>query len=260
MELYHKKNLLHLRTQKRLSQEQLANRLGYSRNVYKNFEYSIEPDPEFLFKLSESFGINIHDFITKDLSVLDNELLKDNMQELRLASGLKILSITVNEDQSENIEFIPVKARAGYLAGYADPEYIVQQKRFSFPFKKIGTFRAFEIEGDSMPPHKKGSIIISKYLDTIADVKDGKTYVVITKEDGVVYKRLYHRKDVKDELMFISDNRDYEPYVKHAKDILEIWEYHCHISFDPNENLVFVRWKFVVNVENKMRKINDWNI
>lgn len=258
MDLYNKKNLVYLRTQKGLSQEQLANILGYSRNTYKHFEYDTDHDAEFLFKVSQYFGVNIHDLITKDLVAMDNDILKDQIKELSLSSGLRVLTITVNDKQKENIEFVPIKAKAGYLSGHSDPEFIVKLKRFNLPLPANGTFRAFEIEGDSMPPHKKGSVIIGRFLEKLDDIKNGKTYVVVTKDDGIVYKRLFRKQAKPDELIFLSDNKAYDPYTKNIADIIEIWEYYAHLSFDPNENLVFVMdEKLVAKIEelgDKMKK------
>jgi len=58
--------------------------------------------------------------------------------------------ITVNEEGEENINFVGVKARAGYLDGYADPEYMESLPSFSMPMLKNGTYRCFEIKGNSM--------------------------------------------------------------------------------------------------------------
>ena len=238
MILFDKKNLIYLRVQKGLSQEQLALKLGYTRSQYKHYEYTKDHDAAFLLKVSQFFGVPINDFLTKDLSAIDHELLKHKIESLQLGSGLKILTVTINDKQKENIEFVPVKAKAGYLTGYADPEFMVKLRKFSFPLPTVGTFRAFEIEGDSMPPHRKGSIIIGKYVETLQDVKNGRTYIVVTKDEGVVYKRLYHLPDAPGRLILISDNKAYVPYTKHAEDIIELWEYYCHIGFEPNEGIV----------------------
>ena len=48
------------------------------------------------------------------------------------------------------------------------------------PNLPTGTYRAFEISGDSMLPMPSGSLVISKYVETLKDVKDDKTYVIIT--------------------------------------------------------------------------------
>src|SRR3546814_6005241 len=47
------------------------------------------------------------------------------------AASVRVLSITVDGDDKENIELVPVKASAGYLNGYADPEYIAELPKFS---------------------------------------------------------------------------------------------------------------------------------
>jgi hypothetical protein len=41
---------------------------------------------------------------------------------------------------------------------------------------------------DSMPPHKSGFFIVGRYVKS--DVMDGKTYILLTKNEGIVYKRL----------------------------------------------------------------------
>jgi hypothetical protein len=76
-----------------------------------------------------------------------------------------------------------------------------------------------------MPPHKKGSFIVGQYVDW--GVMDGK-YIVITKSQGIVYKRL--NKNGRNALMLHSDNTIYLPYEIKASEILEIWEYACSIA------------------------------
>jgi len=57
---------------------------------------------------------------------------------------------------------------------------------------------------------------------------DGKTYIFITKSEGMVYKRL--NKNKKNALVLESDNSFYPAYEVKASDILEIWEYACNIG------------------------------
>jgi predicted class III extradiol MEMO1 family dioxygenase len=52
---------------------------------------------------------------------------------------------------------------------------------------------------------------------------DGKTYIVITKNQEMVYKRL--NKNGKNAFVMQSDNSFYEPYDIKFSDIAEIWEY-----------------------------------
>src|SRR5690606_38332737 len=87
------------------------------------------------------------------------------------AASVRVLSITVDGDDKENIELVPIKASAGYLNGYADPEYIAELPKFSLPMFRQGTYRAFEIKGDSMLPLQSGSVVIAEYVENWSEIK-----------------------------------------------------------------------------------------
>ena len=146
----------------------------------------------------------------------------------------------------ENIELINQKASAGYLNSYSDFEFIETLPKFQLPFLNFsGTHRAFEIKGDSMLPLTSGSIVIGKFIEDISYVKDGKTYILLTKEDGIVYKRVEAQES---SLKLISDNQEYDPYVISNYDILEIWEGIAFFSHDfPNPNSEFSSIKSHIN-------------
>src|SRR5690606_251955 len=103
---------------------------------------------------------------------------------------VRVLSITVDEEDRENIELVPVKASAGYLNGYADPEFIRELPRFHLPIFKQGTYRAFELKGDSMLPLQPGTIVVGEFVEDWKNIKPGETYIIISKSEGVVYKRV----------------------------------------------------------------------
>jgi hypothetical protein len=88
----------------------------------------------------------------------------------------------------------------------------------------------FEIKGDSMPPLQSGSIVIGEYVERIADLKDGQTYVVISKNDGIVYKRIFNQVEEEGTLILRSDNPTYTPYPIPVQDVLEIWKGVVQIS------------------------------
>jgi SOS-response transcriptional repressor LexA len=95
---------------------------------------------------------------------------------------------------------------------------------------KQGTFRAFEIKGDSMLPLVSGTVIIGEYVENWNDVKPGDTYVVLSKNEGVVYKRIGNKYRDNKKLKLMSDNPAYEPYDVGADDILEIWKAKAYLS------------------------------
>ncbi|MGY3052322.1 transcriptional regulator with XRE-family HTH domain [Pedobacter sp. UYEF25] len=220
-------NLKYLRKKKGLTQQNFADEMEIKRSLIGAYEEDrAEPKYELLKKIADYFELSIDEFINEKISDSWKAKTKSN------GSNLRVLSVSVDSNDKENIELVPVKASAGYLNGYADPEYISDLPKFQLPIAALrqGTYRAFEIMGDSMLPVQPGSVIIGEYLDNWSDVKTGDTYIVVSKSEGVVYKRAGNKfKDTK-ELKLISDNKIYDPYAIAAEDILEIWKAKAYIS------------------------------
>lgn len=214
-------NLKYLRKKKGMTQQQFADALGIKRSLVGAYEEDrAEPKYDLLKKIAEFYEFTIDEFI--------NETINDKWKPKTKAQGanLRVLSISVDKDDNENIELVPVKASAGYLNGFADPEYIKELPKFQLPLPalKQGTFRGFEIMGDSMLPIQPGSIVIGEYLDNWSEIKPGETYIIISKNEGVVYKRIGNKFRENKELKLISDNKMYDPYTIASDDILEIWK------------------------------------
>ena len=116
------------------------------------------------------------------------------------------------------------------MNGYADVEYVKELPHFSLPMLKQGTYRAFEISGDSMLPLLPGTIVIGEYVDDLRNIKSGKTYVLVTQREGIVYKRVFNYLDENGTLFLVSDNRQYAPYQLGASDVMEVWVSKAYIS------------------------------
>ncbi len=226
-------NIRHLRNLKKFSQEYLAEELCWTRAMVASYEDGrTEPSIDRLVEFSTYFNIPI------------DTLIKNNLQKAKDLSFIDIgnkrvlFPISVNDDNEELIEIVPIETSAGYLRGYADPEYIEQLEKIKLPFLPTGTHRAFPIKGDSMLPVKDGSFIVAKYMEDIADVKDGRTYIILTKDDGLVYKRVYNRLKDRKSLLLYSDNKKYAPYEVKVENILELWKFTCCINtqeYDKDE-------------------------
>ena len=222
MSLY-SENIKYLRIKKDVSQQLVADSVGIPRPRYAKYEDGKNfPPPETLLALSRYFAMSIDLLLSVDVRKIPvGDLLK-------LENNRVLLPITVDSYGNNLIEIVTQKAKAGYLSGYSDPEFIESLQQISLPFLGPGKHRGFPVEGDSMPPHESGSIIIGKFVEKLGDVLDGKTYIFITKNEGVVYKRL--NKNKKNVLVLESDNSFYPTYDVKASDILEIWEYRCNIG------------------------------
>ena len=226
-------NIKHLRGLKKFSQERFAEELKWTRSMVGSYEEGrSEPPIDRLIELSSYFDIPIDILVKNDLrKATDTSFIEVGNKRV-------LFPITVNEANEDLIEIIPAKASAGYLQGYADPEYIEQLQKIKLPFLPTGTHRAFPISGDSMLPVKDGSFIVAKFVDEITSVKNGRTYVVLTKNDGLVYKRVYNKIEEKKSLELHSDNKMYQPYDVKLEDVIELWEFTCCINtqeYDENE-------------------------
>lgn len=229
-------NIRFLRKQKGLTQGKLAEKIGVTRSVIGAYEEGrAEPKIRTMQEMAKFFGISVDQLVSIDLAATAAASIRksgDGSSPDITGKRLRVLSITVDQDDNENIELVPEKAAAGYLNGYADPEYLVELPRFQLPTLPQGTYRAFEITGDSMLPLLPGTIIIGEYLDNWDSIKDGHTYVLVTGSEGIVYKRVYNSLEDKKTVRLHSDNPAYPPFTVPVEDIVEVWRAKAYISTD----------------------------
>ncbi|MCS3802040.1 XRE family transcriptional regulator [Niastella sp. OAS944] len=206
------KNLKYLRKLRGWTQEEFATKLQIKRSLLGAYEEErAEPRIEVLETVGEMFKLTLDELLLKDLAdTKGNYLAKRRAQ--KLAAG------------TNEIQFVPVKAAAGYLAGYADPEFIDELNTFTLPMLAPGQYRAFEIVGDSMLPTPSGSIIVGEKVDDINDVKNNFTYIVVSRNEGIVYKRVMKNNRSKNKYTLVSDNPTYQPYQVNGEDIIEVWK------------------------------------
>lgn len=218
-------NLKYLRLQRGLSQEQLAESLGITRSRLGAYEENRnEPSIDLLIAISDFFHIAVDALVRGDLQKTSLDGL------MKVGKNRMLFPVLIDDDGRDMVELVPLKASAGYLKGYADPEYMERLPRMKLPFLPTGKHRAFPIKGDSMPPIKEGSFIVAKFVERLEDVKNGQTYVIVTKDDGLSYKRVFNLNTKKGTMECHSDNKIYQPYKVNLKDVLEMWEYTCVIN------------------------------
>lgn len=227
-------NIKYLRKQENLTQGALADLIGIKRSLIGAYEEQrAEPKIQTIQKLSTQFSLSIDDLINTDLSGESNIKYIDVKGQ-----NLRVLPIVINANAKEYITVVPAKAEAGYADGYADPEYIEELPRFSLPLQELyqdQSLRLFQITGDSMLPIRPNSYIITSYVENWTHVKDGDRYIVVTRDRGVVFKRLY-RQTKNNAFLLKSDNALYDPYEVSLEETLEIWHASGYISFDMPDN------------------------
>lgn len=206
------KNLKYLRKLRGWTQEEFANKLQIKRSLLGAYEEErAEPRIDVLEVIGEMFKLTLDELLLKDLADTKGSYLAKRRAQ-KLAAG------------TNEIQFVPIKAAAGYLAGYADPEFIDELNTFTLPMLAPGQYRAFEIVGDSMLPTPSGSIIVGEKVEDINDVKNSFTYIVVSRNEGIVYKRVMKNNRTKNKYTLVSDNPTYQPYQVNGEDILEVWK------------------------------------
>ena len=221
------KNIKFLRTRSGWTQKELAEKIGLKQPVIGAYEEERAMPPlNCLLEISDLFKVSIDALSRKDLSKLPEKDWKS------VGGKKEVLAITVDKDDNENIELVSQKASAGYLNGYQDVEYIIDLPKIGLPvLPRNATYRAFEIKGDSMLPVPSGAIVFGEYVENLADIKNGKLYIVVSQQEGIVFKRVFGFSDKKSSsLLLVSDNRLYEPYTIQAEDVLEVWAVKAYFS------------------------------
>jgi len=139
-----------------------------------------------------------------------------------------VLMVVTDTQNNEKIVHIPYAAQAGYGGQLANPEYFDELPKYSLPFDNFhgGTYRSFEIAGDSMEPTLyQGEKLVCAFIEAdswISRVKNSHVYIVIT-EDDIVVKRVENRIAIDQTIVLHSDNDFYPPRIVPASEIREFW-------------------------------------
>ncbi len=212
-------NLKYLRKLRGWTQEEFANKLRIKRSLVGAYEEErADPRLDVLEIVADMFKLTLDELLLKDLGNTANNYLAKRRQQKMMSANRNV------------IHFVPVKAAAGYLASYADSEFIDELNTFTLPMLSGGNYRAFEIIGDSMLPTPSGSIIVGEKIEDTADIKNSQAYIVVSRNEGIVYKRVEKNNRSKNKLTLVSDNPQYQPYQVNAEDVVELWQAQMVIS------------------------------
>jgi DNA-binding XRE family transcriptional regulator len=220
--MYFPGNIKLLRKRRNRTQDIVAGELGFSRSTLNSYENGIVVNPtiEALIGFSKYFKVSIDTLVKVDLTSLSESQLSELERGYDVyvtGAKLRILTSTVNADNEENI----------------DPEFINKLPVFQLPFlSRERKYRAFQIDGDSMLPIPHGSWIIAEFVHDWRDVKDGDAYIVVTREDGLVFKVVYNQLRKYKNFLLRSLNAAYEPYEVPVNEVVEMWRFINYISSD----------------------------
>ena len=243
MKTFFSDNLKLLRKRRKFSQEDLGEAVGLKRHDIDNYERGIVPPPENMIAIADFFKVSVDTLLRIDLS----KLSLFNLRQLELGydsyvrgNKLRVHATTVDSNNKENVELVLHKAKAGYTAGYNDPEFVSGLPTFQLPFlSREKKYRMFQIDGDSMLPIPDKSYVIGEFVQDWNTIKDGNAYVFLTRNEGIVFKVAYNEIRKKKNVLLKSLNKNYEPYTLSVNEILEVWRFVNYISHELPEGFTY---------------------
>lgn len=228
MSTFFSQNLRFLRSKmsEKTSQEKLAELINIKKPTLGSYESGrAEPKYADLIEIAEFFKVEVDELLKEDLA--------KRLPGMANKPKLRILATTVDSNNEENIEMVPVKALAGYTASYDDVEFIQELPTFQVPFlPRDKKYRVFPIKGESMLPLQPGSLVFAEYVEDWTAIKDGTICIVVTREDGVVLKQVINHLADRKVLILNSTNKTYDPYPILGSEIQEIWKFSGYFHSD----------------------------
>ncbi len=253
-------NLKYIRKNQNLTQVDFAKKIGVNRSLIGAYEESrAEPKLKTLLAIAQQFGCSLDDLVSGDLSKGKGEkMYKVDMP----GNSLRILPIAIDRtEDKELVSLVPVKAAAGYMAGYGDIDFIETLPHFMMPYPELPqdrTYRVFQIQGESMLPLLSGSYVLCEYIQNWKTIRSDECYVLLTQEDGVVYKRVINHLEEKKELLLKSDNPEFDPYTVAADKVMEVWKAVGYTSFQlPDGNFQPVGMRELTQLVMEMKRDVD---
>lgn len=228
-------NLKFLRNRKGKSQDELAAALGITRAKLNSHENGLSRNPplEDLIRIAGYFSLAVDTLLKVNLTRIGELKLRELEagNDVYVSGGnIRVLSITVDQANRENIEYVPQKAKAGYLTGYSDPEFIAELPKFTLPhLPQNRTYRMFPTEGDSMLPIPENCLVITEYVADWRTLKNTPCIVIMKSEQTFLFK-IVTLVEASQSLLLHSLNPEYKDKTVRVADVLEVWGYHSHIT------------------------------
>ena len=241
--MYFNTNIKLLRKRSGRTQDDVAFTMEMKRSTLSGYENQVaQPSIEVLIAFSKYFNVSIDTLLKIDLSAQAESQLRqlENGYDVYIKGGnMRVLATTIDNNNTENIELVGEKAKAGYTTGFSDPEYIRVLPAFRLPFlSESKKYRSFQISGDSMLPIPDKSYVTGEYVLDWSSIRSHQPYIILTREEGIVFKIAENKIENEGKLTLHSLNTLYDPYDLPVNEIQEVWKFVNYISSEmPEANL-----------------------
>jgi transcriptional regulator with XRE-family HTH domain len=127
----------------------------------------------------------------------------------------------LSPDQPGVVPLVMQYQFAEYGQRHRQPDYMAQLPTLRLPTLPVGHFRAFEADSDFPFP---GSLLVGKFIKNWYDIADGRLFVLLVHQQGVVCRRVFNQVKVKGTLLLTADKPNLPSREVPLKDVLEVWE------------------------------------
>lgn len=198
------------RVEKKMTQEELANRLGTKKATISNYETGYRsPQQDMLFELARVLEISINDLFPETQNSKEEnsiETIYKKLEPLRKEKVYNYAEEQLHEQETVNKKVVPLVGKSAAnpaVLEYGDTDI----EEHSFTHVPNEADCAINIQGDSMEPLiKNGSIVFYKKQ---CDVENGEIAIVEIDGDGVTCKKLI--KDYENQRIILrSINEKYD--------------------------------------------------
>jgi len=227
-----------------MTQEELAQAVQIPRPTLNNYENGVsQPTIKALITFSQYFHVSVDTLLKVDMTSLTPgvvSMIVNGDDIFMTGTKLRVLTTTMSPQNKDNIELVNEKAKAGYSTGFADPEFIRTLPVFQLPFlSKERKYRTFQVSGDSMLPIPDSSYVTGEFVENWYLIRDRHAYIIVTNEDGILFKIAENRLQHEGKLLLHSLNSFYEPFELSANNIREVWKFVNYISSEmPEPNIL----------------------
>lgn len=114
-----------------------------------------------------------------------------------------------------------------YIEKFQNPDFTKRLPTLSFPMLGEGHYRAFEAGDDFQYP---GALLVGQFVANWYDIADGKMYMLLARNLGVVCRRVFNQVKIKGTLLLSSDKTTIPTFEIPLKDVMEAWEIKAFFS------------------------------
>jgi len=123
------------------------------------------------------------------------------------------IEFTTTKDKKfiQQVPLVPEKDFKQYFYHAVEPDYLNNLLELSLLLPAgQAQYRAFEVADEAMSPVSKGAIVVGRLCEGIQRLQDGKPHVLITRTEGVLFRRVYNHIEKSGYLLLEANHKAYD--------------------------------------------------